>query len=330
MASSNNSILSILTGVALMATAVAFTPPSSATRQQQHRLTTSSIGALIYYPDDTNSYEDTSMTDDSIFSFRSSSSDSTMPIFSHLASAFSSDPATTLTLAKLASAFSPPGFPIDLANVNDVRCLSVDERHLEIEAVVCDHMECSSLLVPVAFPQECSVDEGLEECILRNVNDLNTRGEHLLQEKENVFADEGEAQRAMEALSSLNSEYFTSTAAAGSLPYWWEAPVSAYDVDECNLLQQLLNSNDFRDMMRGLAEHALLHDSEQDLMGKTIRSVHVKAVGPAGLVMEVQLAFDGGFNNEVLDAPIRFDDMCVNEGAGIREKVLTIVSSVSI
>lgn len=299
------------------------------------------MGASVYYPDDTNSYEETSTADD-IFGFGSSSysesSDDMISIFAHLASELSSDPAITLTLAKLASAFSPPGFAIDLANINDVRCLSVDERHLEIEAVVCDHMECSSLLVPVAFPQECSVAEGLEECILRNVNDLNTRGEHLLQEKENVFADEGEAQRAMEALSSLNSEYFTSTAAAGSLPYWWEAPVSAYDADECNLLQQLLNSDDFRDMMCGLAEHALLHDMEQDLMGKTIRSVLVKAVGPAGLMMQVQLAIggmtaldDGGLNNEVLvDAPIRFDDMCVNEGAGIREKVLTIVSSVSV
>jgi hypothetical protein len=50
----------------------------------------------------------------------------------------------TSTFARLASAFSPPGFAIDIANVNDVRCLSVDDRHVEIEAVVCDDLECSS------------------------------------------------------------------------------------------------------------------------------------------------------------------------------------------
>ena len=61
------------------------------------------------------------------------------------------------TLARLASAYSPPGRDIDVTHVNDARCVNLDGDGIEIEAVVCDSMECASLLVPVNFPEGCEV-----------------------------------------------------------------------------------------------------------------------------------------------------------------------------
>ena len=42
--------------------------------------------------------------------------------------------------------------------MNNVRCLTVNANHIEIEAVVCDASQCASLLVPVTFPESCIID----------------------------------------------------------------------------------------------------------------------------------------------------------------------------
>lgn len=327
-------------------------PPISAAGPRHHRPNhqqqrdSAPLGASVYYPDGSveNDYYEDSPSPQDVFGFSSTTIGigGVVPdLFGRIADHLSSDPAVTSTLARLASAFSPPGFAIDIANVNDVRCLSVDDRHVEIEAVVCDDLECSSLLVPVDFPEACNLDaEGLEACVLRNLHNLEARGSEVLQDREGVFAEEDEALRAFEALQSLESEYLSGpSSSGGALPYWWEPALSSEDVVECDLLEQLLNGDDFNDVMRGLAEHAILHEGSVDLTGRAIRSAWVKALGPAGMVLKVQLSIggrtyhdDGGLNNEaVVDVPVRFDEMLPSGGAGrsIREEVLSIVSFVS-
>lgn len=206
-------------------------------------------------------------------------------------------------------------------------------------------MECNSLLIPVNFPEECNVDDTLQECVLRNVHHLDASGEHILQEKEHIFAEEQEAQRAFEVLQSLDSEYMMSSTPVSSLPVWWAPPISDEDVSECDLLQQLLNGPDFQDMLRGLAMQMLSRMG--DFETKTIRSVHVKAMGPEGMVLKVQMSLygktyedDGGLNNEsVMDVPVKFSEMSpghddYGQGAAcagqrsIREQVLMIVETV--
>eukprot|EP00581_Thalassiosira_minuscula_P015415 CAMPEP_0183723114 /NCGR_PEP_ID=MMETSP0737-20130205/14821_1 /TAXON_ID=385413 /ORGANISM="Thalassiosira miniscula, Strain CCMP1093" /LENGTH=361 /DNA_ID=CAMNT_0025953365 /DNA_START=277 /DNA_END=1362 /DNA_ORIENTATION=+ len=360
MASLGNMVLALI-GVFMslcswqLAAVNAFAPPSSnidtkSIRSQSY----APLGASVYYPDDwdsgSNGYEETSSND--IFGgFGSGISTPFDEAFLQIATQLSSDPAVTSTLAKLASAFSPPGFDIDLGNINDVRCHAVDGRHLEIEAVVCDDLQCSSLLVPVDFPEECSVEGHVSECILRNVHHLDATGERILQEKQQVFEEESDARRAFEALQSLDSEYLAPHASeGGSLPYWWVPALASEDEQECELLQQLLNGDDLQEMMRGLASHVLyLHGPpmnadgslSQDFgEGSVVRSVHVKAVGPAGLVLRVQYSVGGktwedvgGLNNEaVMDLPVKFEDMDANYVSGrrsIREEVLMMVSSVN-
>lgn len=323
--------------------ATAFTPSiiQSRSQQQQHSTLAAPPKATIYYPDGStdSDYEDAAAStgDYDIFGYNSATAPS-MPLFGQLATQLSSDSAITSTLARLASAFSPPGFTFDIANVNDVRCSSLDNRHLEIEAVVCDDLECSSLLVPVTFPEECSVDgDGLQDCVLRNMRHLDVTGENVLQEREQVFAEDQEAQLAMGVLQSLGSDYLKSDESGSCLPSWWEPPHSNEDKDECNLIQQLLNGDDFQDMTRGLATYSMLHNN--GLGEKVIRTVRVKAVGPEGMVLKVQLSLGGrtyadvgGVNNEaVMNVPIKFSEMSAGYDDGhysIREKVLRIVSSV--
>eukprot|EP00584_Thalassiosira_punctigera_P004621 CAMPEP_0172546984 /NCGR_PEP_ID=MMETSP1067-20121228/16641_1 /TAXON_ID=265564 ORGANISM="Thalassiosira punctigera, Strain Tpunct2005C2" /NCGR_SAMPLE_ID=MMETSP1067 /ASSEMBLY_ACC=CAM_ASM_000444 /LENGTH=342 /DNA_ID=CAMNT_0013333999 /DNA_START=158 /DNA_END=1183 /DNA_ORIENTATION=+ len=326
----------VLLSVFQRQTATAFAPSNG---NINHASIIARLPASIYYPEDDGGYTEdasslTSTTTEDIFGSMSGGGVYGMSLFGQLASQLSSDPSVTSTLAKLASAFSPPGFAIDLENVNDVRCHALDGRHMEIEAVVCDDLECSSLLVPVDFPEECRADDAdaLADCILRNVGELDAKGEHLLREREHVFAQEGEAQRALEALQSLDSEYFRST--SDSLPEWWIPPSTSDDVSECDLLQDLLNGEDMHEELRVLATHVLLRAGEIG-EGGFVRTVRVKAIGPLGVVFKIQFSVggktwndDGGMNNEaVMDVPIMYEEM-TPPGYGsygqrsIREEVL--------
>ena len=169
----------------------------STSLRKQHRIHRNNFNLLqakIYYPD--GSSEDGSAATFMKQEFCTNNFDVSkeLPFSSHdLADRLSHDPDNASTLARIASAFSPPDYIVDLTNINDVRCLHVDNTHLEIEAVVCDNYECSSLLIPVNFPQECNLEYGLEECVLKNVQDLDKQGNELIQEQAHVFADEKEA-----------------------------------------------------------------------------------------------------------------------------------------
>mmetsp|Transcript_16334 Transcript_16334/g.30805 ORF Transcript_16334/g.30805 Transcript_16334/m.30805 type:complete len:362 (-) Transcript_16334:143-1228(-) len=304
------------------------------------------LNALIYYPDDSTGYEENndifgpgsntfvSTANDYDFDFGGrfdAGGVDHVSLFGQLANQLSSDSTITAKLAKLASAYSPPGHAFDLRNVNDVRCSSLDNNHMEIEAVVCGEGEemCSSLLVPVPFPEECAVTayEGMEECVLRNVDTLDD-GVTTAVDKD-VFQYEDEAERAFEALSSLDSsDYLTSTSSSANLPKWWESPKSEEDITESELLQALLNGNDLQDIMHGLATHAItMSQQQQHTTAAVVQSVKVKAVGPLGIMLKVQLL------NTIEDVFIKYEDMSTTEGyferRSIREEVLRMVSLVS-
>ena len=179
----------------------------STSLRKQHRIYRNNFNLLqatIYYPDESSEDGSTATFMKQEFCTNNFDVSKELPFSSHdLADRLSHDPDNASTLARIASAFSPPDYIVDLTNINDVRCLHVDNTHLEIEAVVCDNYECSSLLIPVNFPQECNLEYGLEECVLKNVQDLDKQGNELIQEQAHVFADEKEAQQAYEVFLSL-------------------------------------------------------------------------------------------------------------------------------
>lgn len=258
-----------------------------------------------------------------------------LPLSSHhLADRLTHNPDNASTLARIASAFSPPGHIVDLANIDHVRCLHVDNTHLEIEAVVCDNHECSSLLIPVNFPKECNLEYGLEECVLKNVQDLDKQGNELIQERTHVFADEKEAQKAFEVFKLVSgSDYLKSNPTA--FPEWWIPPTSSDDIAECDMIEKVLNEADWQFELRGLCQRLLQQDSSSDRPDR-VQLARAKAIGPAGMILEAHVSLRGksiddfgGVNNvEIVDVPVIFTGD--GDATNIREHVLNIVSSVNV
>ena len=237
------------------------------------------------------------------------------------------------TLARLASAYSPPGYDIPMEHVSDVRCRNLGGSFIEIEAVVCDSVECASLLVPVDFPEGCEADDRrrggrspppaavVMDCILRNVERLDVVGGGVIRER-------GEARRAYEALRSLGGGGGTSSTASplgddAEMPDWWEAPIADEDVSECDLMRNILNGDDMRDMVLELAANLVGG-------GWDVRDVRVDAVGPAGMVLRARLSAVGGGgtyddDGTLADVPVRFADMISSGHSGsIRQRVLAL------
>ena len=202
---------SVLCGI-LAIKVSAFTTHPQTTRirlhQGSHNITPLSVA--IYYPDDNGDLaieEDESNSSD-IFGF--SSVDDASSIFDNVAVQLSTDPTITGLMARLASTFSPSGFDINIENINQVRLQSLDSNHVEIETVVCDEAECSALLVPVMFQEECAVGDDdysfLAECVLSNMHYLDATGEENVEKELPIFQEEEEAQLAFEVLQSLDSD----------------------------------------------------------------------------------------------------------------------------
>jgi hypothetical protein len=310
--------------------------PSLLKQHRTHHNNFVFLQATIYYPDESSEDGSAAATFMKQEFYTNNFDVSKELSFSshYLADLLSQDPDNASTLARIASAFSPPGYTVDLTSINDVRCLHVDNTHLEIEAVVCDNYECSSLLIPVNFPYECNLENGLEECVMKNVEDLEKQGNELIQEREHVFADEKEAQKAFDVFKLVSgSDYIQSNPTA--LPEWWVPPTSSDDIAECDMIEKLLNEADWQLEMRGLCQQ-LLQESSSGRPDNEVQFARVKAIGPAGMTLEATVLLGGksiddfgGVNNvAVVDVPVMFPGD--GDATNIREHVLNIVSSVNV
>jgi hypothetical protein len=315
--------------VAVSYIATAFIMPSYNLRTQYRFLR-----AKVYYPDDDHVNEDPASMDQAanIDIFNESPN-------SHLADRLFSNQDNASVLARLASAYSPPGYSIDLSSINNVRCLCVDNKHLEIEAVVCDGYECSSLLVPVDFPIECNLDYGLEDCVLNNVQNLDKQGDGLIQDRMHVFANEEEAQKAYEVFKLVGASDYLKPSAA-KFPEWWIPPTSSEDVSECNMIETLLNEADWQLEMRELCKLALQQSGDAGFIYEEddVQLALVKAIGPSGMVLEAHVSrggrsvydYGGMTNIAIVRVPIKFPLKSTGGNTSIRDHVLGIVSSVNV
>lgn len=128
-------------------TVVAFTPTNNNSRLGQNLFRRM---ALVFYPDDNDGCNDFTNTNEESSDY----DDSNLDLLNRITSTIPQS-----TLARLVSAFASPEYPIEVTNVNNVRCLHVNENHIEIEAVVCDASQCASLLVPVPFSESCIIND---------------------------------------------------------------------------------------------------------------------------------------------------------------------------
>lgn len=136
-------------------------------------ITTKRRMVLIFYPDDDDCDNDSTNNEESLFF----NNGHCLDLLDRITSTISQS-----TLARLASSFASPEYPIEITNVNNVRCITVNESQLEIEAVVCDASQCASLLVPVTFPESCIIDyddngDNNRDIMIQYVDDDNNKSD---------------------------------------------------------------------------------------------------------------------------------------------------------
>ena len=246
------------------------------------------------------------------------SSQSIKDVHAIIADHISHDRQRVGSLARLAVAFAPSDQPLDIQSLDHVGVHSVDGQHMEIEAVMCDQSDCTSVLVPVTFPHECQEGTGgnfentesMEACVIENLDELDN-----------------EASNTLELMEELHSPII-------QYPEWWVSALSVGDpelVQEALTIQRLLNGEEFANDVRNLVCKALDIDSNQSYL---ISKALVADIGPAGFCFKAITPAGSGGKEHVVEAFFAFDSgearstctgTCRNEASGLRLAVLTAV-----
>eukprot|EP00549_Striatella_unipunctata_P009564 CAMPEP_0118673300 /NCGR_PEP_ID=MMETSP0800-20121206/242_1 /TAXON_ID=210618 ORGANISM="Striatella unipunctata, Strain CCMP2910" /NCGR_SAMPLE_ID=MMETSP0800 /ASSEMBLY_ACC=CAM_ASM_000638 /LENGTH=254 /DNA_ID=CAMNT_0006568341 /DNA_START=303 /DNA_END=1067 /DNA_ORIENTATION=- len=223
----------------------------------------------------------------------------------------------TGSLARMAVAFSPPEQPVEIKDIEHVDVLSVDDHHIELQAVICETEGCVTLFVPVEFPHACDQDEsnGMEECIIENMDELDQLAMQWL-EQHDQDSEQAKAEAEEEPLVVESNEV---------LPYpsWWSKPAMEL-VDECENIQKILNGDGFQDAVESLVSKEL-NDRKA-----VVQKAMVAASGTSGLLMRARVAKLDIFGDEmekiIMDVPVRFHQK-VTDSESLRSAVLGLMAA---
>lgn len=214
------------------------------------------------------------------------------------------------SLARLAAAFAPSDQPLDIQRLDHVGVHAVDGKHVEIEAIMCDQSECTSVLVPVVFPHQCNEGggnientESMEACVIENLEELDDQATTSLQ--------------LLEKLQCPVIQY----------PEWWISSQSMGDpelVQEALTIQGLINGEEFANDLRNLVCKALGIDIQQSYL---ISKALVADIGPAGFCFKAITVAGSGGKEHVVEAFLAFEGEARsrNEASGLRLAVLAAV-----
>lgn len=216
-------------------------------------------------------------------------------------------------LTRLAAAFSPNR--IALQNIHQVNIRHFDGRRLQLEAVVCDSVECVTLDIPVVFNDPCYMDSSIDACMLHNINSLDMNAIQILKRHE----VENEYEARVDELACEPTIF----------PNWWIAPKQTQVIDECQNILSLLNDSEFAESIQGVAVMALLEAGED----MNVEYATVAAVGPAGLIVRA-LARTAPLHPGASPAPLEFIKVPVpfsslpneNDPHAVRDSVLALVA----
>ena len=236
-----------------------------------------------------------------------------------LADKISHDPDKLGKLARLAVAFSPPGQKLNLKDLEHVEVLMVDNQHIEIAAVMCDDEQCVSVLIPVSFPHSCD-DSGFEECVFHEIDELDEVAEI----KISKMQDE-EQEETTEDLLMLSMD------SSCTYPNWWVKPTGTSDLqDECELVMNLLNEDDFRDDINALAMKELSESLGEYYYEYNVLKTVVAEVGLSGIFLRASATKDNDGDVMILEIPISFGGDPVNDASSLRAAVLGTVAAVHV
>jgi hypothetical protein len=209
-------------------------------------------------------------------------------------------PAWKAPLALIASAYHP-GLLVE--NIREISVGTVDDTHLDVEALVCegDADNCVTVKVPVDFPTSCFGAEDASKCILDNIQQLSdlikAEGESGLFPTEKTLL---ERERLLkEVVSPRFLEY----------PTWWETPVVL--AGACNTLRSVLNDAECQPQLQRLFR------KNSPKAQRLVRAALV-AVGPCGVIMR---ALDT--KNQLHEVPIAFAVPATDAGR-LRSAVLEL------
>lgn len=224
-------------------------------------------------------------------------------IFNSIADNLSHNRDQLASLARLAVAFSPPNQAMDLNQINDIHIIAVTNDHIELSAVVCDQVECVTLMVPITFPHYCnsddSSDEATETCILDNIIELDIEAQQVLKQRdvEQKFLNAEGTKDLMEALYNHKDLDF---------PSWWIEPKSNEMTIECKKIKSILNEDTFQTQVKALAKEGLSYCEDGELF-EIYRAV-VSAIGPGGFYFRAIACSKSDNNNSMKSNPQSDDD----------------------
>ena len=296
----------------------------------------SSLSVLIYGWDGNDEEE---CPTDTIFSDESSNNSElpTMcsPVGIALAESIQTKPDKVGTLARLAVAFSPPERRIELDAIEDVHIMCVNERSIELEAILCETHGCVSLYVPISFPHDCgpsATDEILENCVIDNLHYLELEADTVLSSMIQAKKAEAEIENNDE-LRDLEQQLYSSTEVT-RYPNWWISPQNNQElVAECDNDRRLLNDAEFQNDVLGLARKGL---EALGLGGQyTVRKAVVTEVGPAGLCLRCICDFfqaNGSSSSGavLMDVPLPFGGEPRRDPEALRAAILGEVAAASV
>jgi hypothetical protein len=296
--------------------------------------------------------------DDSDLSYYSSTSDEDHHVA--LKSLISRTEASAAMLARLAVAFSPASRTLDIKDIEHVQVLEVDNKHLDIQAVICEDDGCVTLKVPVPFPVPCVVgdrdtEEDEEHCVLSNLHRLDLQAQETIRilEWNEVHHEDVAAKHRM------RKELLREATGGGGddvlhFPTWWVYPSSTTTTSDelrraCDGIRKLLNDDEFRSAVASLATQAMDaasaaastddDDEETTASSMSYEDFHVEqavvaAVGPKGLLLRAAVApleILGGHNHNnarghVLEIPVQFSS-AARSADELQSAVLSLVAA---
>ena len=175
-----------------------------------------------------------------------------------VAESISYDPDRLGSLARLAVAFSPPERALKLDQIERVDILCVSQKHIDIQAIICEDGGCVSLAVPIQFPKACDRGAHLEGCVVGHLDTLDVSAATTLSTQGQLSWDSNE-----------NVAY----------PNWWVSPTSYDMIQECKNMCDILNDPEFQPEVLALVQEAASTNGVG--IGATT-DVKVIAIGPAG------------------------------------------------
>lgn len=221
------------------------------------------------------------------------------------------------TLTRLAAAFSPNR--VALKDIHQVSIRHFDGKNLQLEAVVCDEVECVTLDVPVEFNEPCYMDAAIDACMTTNLQHLEMNAVQILKrhEVENEFESRVQEELAAEPVL---------------FPDWWIPASHSAVADECSNILNLLNDAEFEESIQGVAVMALLEAGED----MNVEYATVAAVGPAGLIVRA-LARTAPLCPDAPQAPLELVKVPVpfasppnpTDAYAVRDAVLALVAMAS-